>query len=76
MDFIRDYDYMQAGISNLTACSDEEFLCKAVTERAANSKIAMEAGSIFFDCFNGIDDEIFESSANHSDTPKVITAGN
>ena len=34
----------------------------------------MKAGSIFFDCFNGIDDKMFESYATHADTPKGITA--
>ena len=34
----------------------------------------MEAGGIFFDGFNGIDDKFFESSANHADTPKGIIA--
>ena len=45
-----------------------------MTEREAKSKIATEAGSIFFDGFNAIDDKMFESSATHSDTPKGITA--
>ena len=65
---------MQAGIANFTACLNEEFLCKAVAERAANSKISMKAGSIFFNVFNEIDDIFFESSATHADTPKGITA--
>ena len=51
MDFIRDDDYMQAGIADLTACFNEEFLCKYVTEQAEKSNISMEADSIFFDCF-------------------------
>ena len=34
----------------------------------------MEYGNIFFDGFNDIDDEIFESSATHANTPKGITA--
>ena len=34
MDFIRDDDYMQAGISDLMTCFNEELLCKSVTERA------------------------------------------
>ena len=67
---------MQAGIANFTACLNEEFLCKAVTERAAKSKISMEAGSILFDGFNDIDDKMFESSVTHADTPKGITAEN
>ena len=45
-----------------------------MTERAKKSKIAMEYGNIFFDGFNDIDDEIFESSATHANTPKGITA--
>ena len=73
MEFIIDDDYMQAGIDDLTACFNEELLCKAVTERAAKSKISMEAGSILFDGFNDIDDKIFESSVTHADTPKGIT---
>ena len=34
----------------------------------------MEAGGIFFDGFNENDDEIFESSATHAETPNVIAA--
>ena len=34
----------------------------------------MEAGSIFFDSFNDIDEDIFESSTTHADTPMGITA--
>ena len=34
----------------------------------------MEGGNILFDCFNNIDDEMFESSATHADTPKGINA--
>ena len=74
MDLIRDDNYMQAGIADLTACLNEEFLCKSVTERASKSNIAMEAGSIFFDDLNDIDDNFFESSATHADTLKGITA--
>ena len=59
MDFIRDDDYMQAGISDLTTCFNEELLCKTMTERAAKFKIAMEAGIIFFDGFNDIDEKYF-----------------
>ena len=33
----------------------------------------MESGNIFFDGFNDIDDEMFESSITHADTPKGIT---
>ena len=58
----------------MTACFNEELLCKAVTEQVANLKIAMEAGSIFCDGFNDIDDKCFEYSATHSDTPKGNTA--
>ena len=60
MDFIRDDDYMQAGIADFTACFNEELLCKSVTERTEKSKIAVEAGNIFFEGFNGIYDKILE----------------
>ena len=73
MDFIRDDDYMQARISDMTACLNKEFICKYVTARAENSKISMEADNIFFDGFNDIYDEMFESSATYADTPKGIT---
>ena len=65
---------MQAGIDDLTACFNEEFVCKYVTDWASKLKISVEAGNLFFDFSNDIDDENFESSATHSDTPKVITA--
>ena len=65
---------MQSGIANLTACFNEELLCKSVTDRSEKSKISMDAGSIFFDGSNDIDDKMFESSATHADTPKGITA--
>ena len=74
MDFIRYDDYIQAGIADLMTCFNEELLCKAVTERAEKSKISMEADNIFFDGFNYIDDEMFESSATHDETTKGITA--
>ena len=64
---------MQSGIADLTSCFNEDLICKAVTERAEKSKISMEAGGIFFDGFNGIDEKMFEYSANHDDTPKGIT---
>ena len=73
MDFIRDDDYMQYGISDLTACFNKEFLCKAVTDQAAKSKISTEAGIILCDGFNENDDKMFESSASHADKPKGIT---
>ena len=76
MEFIRDDDYMQAGIANFTACLNEELLCKVVTERAAKSKIAMESGIIFFGGFNDIGDKMFESSTIHAGKPKGITAEN
>ena len=59
MEFIRDDDYMQASIDDLTAWFNEELLCKAVTERAEKSKISMEAGSILFDGFNDSDEKMF-----------------
>ena len=34
MEFIRDDDYMQAGIVDLTEFLNEELLCKFVTEQA------------------------------------------
>ena len=74
MDFIRDDDYMQYGISDLTACFNKEFLCKAVTDQAAKSKISTEAGISLCDGFNENDDKTFESSATHAYTPKWITA--
>ena len=59
MDFIRDDDYMQAGIADLMACFNDELLCKTVNERAEKSKISMESVSIFFVGFNEIDDNVF-----------------
>ena len=76
MDFIRDDYYMQAGIADLTACFNDEFLCKAVTERTEKLKIAMEDGSIFFYGSYYIDDKMFESSATHADTPKGLLRNN
>ena len=67
---------MQAGIINLTACFNEELLCKALNEQSEKLKISIEAGNIFFDGFNDIDDKFFESSVTHADTPKGITAEN
>ena len=72
MGFIRDDDYMQAGIADLTECFNEELLCKAVTDQVEKSKIAMEAGNILFDGFNNIDDKMSESFAMHADTPNGI----
>ena len=73
MDLMRDDDYMQAGIADLTACFDEELLRRAVTERAAKSKVAMEAGSIKLDDVSE-DESIFQSSAAHAETPMGVTA--
>ena len=73
MEFIRDDDYLQARIANLTACFNEELLFKVVTDQTAKSKISMEDGSILFNGFNDIDDEIFESSATHAERPKKIS---
>ena len=72
MDFIRDDYYMQAGIADLTACFNDEFLCTSGTERAEKSNIAMEDCIIFFGGFNDNDNGMFESSATHVDTPKGI----
>ena len=38
--------WTSAGIADLTACFDEELLCRTVTERAEKSKVAIEAGRI------------------------------
>ena len=74
MEFITDDGFVQAGIVDLTACFDGYLQCKAENEQAEKSKISMESGNILFDGFNNIDDEIFESSGMHADTPKGITA--
>ena len=47
-----------------------------MTERTAKSKIAIEFGNIALEGFDDDeDDSIFEFSAAHADTPKVVTAG-
>ena len=73
--FLTDDDFMQAGIADLSACFNEELLCKAVNDRTVKGKLAMEAGSIFIDDFlNDDEDFVFESSAAHAETPKGVTA--
>ena len=77
LDFIRDDDYMQTAVADLTGCFDEELRQKAVNERAAKSKIAMESGNISLDSFKkNEDDAIFELAAAHAETPKGVTAEN
>ena len=72
---IRDDDYMQVAVADLDGCLDEELLRRAVTERTAKSKIAMESGNITLEGFDDDeDDSIFELSAAHADTPKGVTA--
>ena len=62
-------------VADLTGCLDEELLRRAVTERTAKSKIAMESGNITLEGFDDDeDDSIFELSAAHADTPKGVTA--
>ena len=74
-DFVRDEDYMQAAVADLTGCFDEELLRRAVTERTAKSKIAMESGNITLEGFkDNEDDSIFELAAAHAETPKGVTA--
>ena len=74
-DFVRDDYYMQAAVVDLTGFLDEELLRRAVTERTAKSKIAMESGNIALKGFDDDeDDSIFELSAAHVDTPKGVTA--
>ena len=72
--FLTDDDFMQAGIADLSACFNEELLCKAVNDRTVKGKLAMEAGSIFIDDFLNDEDFVFESSAAHAETPKGVTA--
>ena len=73
--FLTDDDFMQAGIADLSACFNEELLCKAVNDRTVKGKLAMEAGSIFIDDFLSDDEDfVFESSAAHAETPKGVTA--
>ena len=42
-DFLRDIDYMQATVADLTGYFDEETLRRAMTEQKAKSKIDMES---------------------------------
>ena len=74
LDFVRDDDYMQAGIADITACFDEELLRRAVTEREEKSKVAMEAGDIFLDGFEDKHDPIFTTSAAHAEPQWRVTA--
>jgi hypothetical protein len=64
---------MQAGIADLTACFDEELLRRAVTDRAAKSKVEMEAGNVKLGDTSE-DETIFHSSVAHAETPMGITA--
>ena len=72
-DLSRGEDYMQSAIADLTACFDQDLLCRMANERTAKSKVAMEAGSISL-CGDDFVDELFEASAAHVDTPKGVTA--
>ena len=68
---------MQAAVADLTGCFDEELLRRAMTERTEKSKIAMKSGNTTLEGFDDDeDDSIFELSAAHADTPKVVTAEN
>ena len=51
-DFLRDDDYMQAAVADLTGCFDEELLRRAMTERTAKSKIAMKYGNTTLEGFD------------------------
>ena len=63
---------MQAAVADLTGCFDKELLWRAVTERGAKSKIAMESGNIYLYGFNNNeDDSIFELAAAHAKRQKV-----
>ena len=53
---------------------DEELLRRAVTERGARSKVAMESGNIFLDRFKDEDDPIFITSAAHAEPQRGVTA--
>ena len=71
--FNRCDDAMQAAVADLTACLDEDLLNEAVSKRLAQSKIAMEAGSINVEAVPE-DDGIFELSATQADTARGVTA--
>ena len=74
-DFVRDDDYMQAAVTDLTGCLYEELLRRAVNERTAKSNIAMESRNITLEGLNNDeDDSIFELSAAHADIPKGVAA--
>ena len=72
-EFNRDDDVYKAAISELSVCFDEDLMCRAVNDRCAKSKLAMEAGSTNVQDITE-DDGIFELSAAHAETPKGITA--
>ena len=74
LDFVRDDACMEAGIVDLTACFDEELLQRAVTDRGARSKVAMESGNIFLDGFKDEDDLIFTTSVAHAEQQRGVTA--
>ena len=66
---------MQAVVEDLNGWLHEELLRRAVTERTAKSKIAMESGNITLEGFNNDDDDsIFELSEAHLETPEGVTA--
>ena len=72
-DLSRGEDFMQSAVAELTACFDQDLLCKMANERTAKSKVAMEAGSMsIWD--DDSEDELFEEAATHVDTPKGVTA--
>ena len=73
-NFIRDNDYMQAEIVDLTVCFDKELLRWAVTNGGAKSKVAMECGDVFLDGFEDKQDQIFEASAAHAEPQRGVTA--
>ena len=66
---------MQAAVTDLIGCLDEELLRRSVTEHTEKSNISMESGNITLEDFNNDeDDSIFELAAAHVDTPEGVTA--
>ena len=61
---------MQSAVAELTACFDQDRLCKLANERTAKSKMAMEANSTSLWEEDDSVDELFETAAAHVDTPK------
>ena len=72
--FVRDNNYMQAGIADLTACFDQELLRRAATDRGAKSKVTMECGDVFLVGLEDRQDQIFEISAAHAEPQRGVTA--